>query len=590
MSTQMNTPRRSTPAALAALIASVLLLTGCIQLPEAGPVIETETQSGVEDDPAMSIDALPPRRDASPLEIADGFLNAMAGWPTQTNVAKEFLAADAQASWDPRASTTTYVTADPPQEAGSTVTVELTEPELIDGRGAWQGVLPAGQEVLDFDMVFEDGQYRIANPPPGLVVPASWFEPRFRQLALYFYDRSARILVPEPVFVPRGEQLVSTLVEGLLAGPPEGVSQTALPTGLVLDLSSVPVSDDGVADISLSGEVGPLSTQATELIMAQMGWTLRQEPSIRSVRLTIGGQELRMPDGDTEFRVGTGGQYDPTGFQSNPLLYGLSDGRLASGTDARLSTVSGPFGLQDFGLRSVAVNLSATTAAAISGDGRSVLIASVAAEPGEDGPGGVDQVVSGATDLLTPAWDVTDRLWLVDRTDAGARVSYREGGGRLRILDVPGITASNVTAFLVSRDATRLVAVVRTGGVDELRVARIQAGANGRVLRAGVSEAIPLDDGRELRVRDIAWTSTTTIALLSPIVRDVSEVRTVAVDGAPTGLGSLATTVSGRVTGLAGTPVSGGIPYAVTSTGLVDLTTQAGQAYDGAVTTVDYVG
>lgn len=586
-----TTCRRSWPAALAALIVLVLLLSGCIALPEAGPVVETDTQSGVEDDPAMSIDALPPQPGASPLEIADGFLNAMAGWPTKTSVVKEFLAADTQASWDPRASTTTYVTADPPQEAGSTVTVELTEPELIDGRGAWQGTLPAGQEVLSFDMVVESGQYRIANPPPGLVVPTSWFEPRFRQLALYFFDRSARILVPEPVFVPRGEQLVSTLVEGLLAGPPGDVSRTALPTGLVLDLSSVLVSDDGVADISLSGEVGPLSPQATELIMAQMGWTLRQEPSIRGIRLTIGGQELRMPDGDAEFRVGTGGEYDPTGFQSNPLLYGLSEGLLASGTDARLSAVSGPLGQENFGLRSVAVNLAGTTAAGISSDGRSVLLASVAAVPGEDGPGPVDQEVSRATDLLPPAWDVTDRLWLVDRTAAGARILYREGDERPRSLDVPGISGSDVSSFLVSRDATRLVAVVRSiSGVDELRVARIRTDANGSLLRAGVSEAIPLDNGVDLRVRDIAWTSTTTIALLSPIARDVSEVRTVAVDGAPTGLGSLATTISGRVTGLAGTPVPSGIPYAVTSTGLVDLTSQASQSFDAAVTTVDYVG
>ena len=105
-------------------------------------------------------------------------------------------------------------------------------------------------------MTTEDGEFRIAAAPDALIVPESWFEQRFRQVSLYFFDPTAEILVPEPVFVPRGEQLATTLIKGLLRGPsPElaRVSRSFIPPGLTFGLS-VPVSDDGVADISLQGE------------------------------------------------------------------------------------------------------------------------------------------------------------------------------------------------------------------------------------------------------------------------------------------------------------------------------------------------
>ncbi len=74
---------------------------------------------------------------------------------------------------------------------------------------------------LHFRLAIEGGEFRITNPLDALVVPASWFTQRYRQASLYFFDRGARVLAPEPVFVPRGEQLATSLVDGLLVGPGE---------------------------------------------------------------------------------------------------------------------------------------------------------------------------------------------------------------------------------------------------------------------------------------------------------------------------------------------------------------------------------
>ena len=298
---------------LVALLA-VLLSAGCVRLPESGPVVTTRSDGNLNDDPGIYIDPKPPRPGDSAPDIVKGFLDAMTATPIQTNVARQFLTKDAQASWNPELGTITYADASPPR-GGYRVSVTLSGADRLDARGGWQGAVPRGEETLTFPMVMEDGELRIAEAPNALVVPESWFEQRFRQVSLYFFDPTAQILVPEPVFVPRGEQLATSLVKGLLRGPEQELTQVSrsfIPAGLTFGLS-VPVSADGVADISLRGDAANQTPQAIELMLAQFAWTLRQESEIRRFRVSVGGQPIQLPGGAREISVGEGAQYDPTG-------------------------------------------------------------------------------------------------------------------------------------------------------------------------------------------------------------------------------------------------------------------------------------
>ncbi|MCD4525353.1 LpqB family beta-propeller domain-containing protein [Nocardioides sp. cx-173] len=587
------TGRRRTLAALSAVLL-LAALTGCVELPEKGPVVETEPSAKVAEQQAAAIDAIPPQEGDAALDIVNGFLDAMTAYPVQANVARQFLAREAQAAWNPDDATITYgdIT-DPSADAGSrNVSVTLGDPESLDGRGGWQGPLPADQRRLTFRMVVEDGEYRIANAPDALIVPAQWFSQRFRQASLYFFDRTAQILVPEPVFVPRGEQLATTLIDGLLAGPGErlsGVARSFLPPNLTVGLS-VPISEEGVADITLVGDSGQQNPEVIEKMLAQLVWTLRQEPSISAIRLQIGDERIRLPDGVAEYRVDAAPEYDPTGYQASRLLYGLVDGLLVSGELDTLAPAEGPFGDTGYGLRSVAVNLPATLAAGVTDNGRSVLLAPVRAVAGEEAPQRAIQVVSGATRLLRPSWDFADRLWMVDRAPSGARVILREGE-RLRGLQVPGVTGQDVRSFVVSRDATRFVAVVRRDGVDRLLLGRVQVDFQGRVREAVGVRTMTFEDADPVRVTDIAWTSPTSVALLSEVVPgELFEVRTVVVDGAPAGVEALSTTVNEAVLGLAGSPVPGARQYAVTDEGVVDLLTSRVVELEGRPASLGYVG
>lgn len=581
-------PRRGARLAVALVAGLAMLLpAGCVRIPVSGPVVSTGSGGDVSDDQPIFIDPKPPRPGESAAEIVKDFLDAMTATPLDLTVAKKFLTKDAQASWNPKLETITYADASPPR-GGSRVSVTFTGADHLDSRGAWRGALPAGENVLQFPLVMEGEEWRIAEAPNALVVPESWFEQRFRQVSLYFFDPTARILVPEPVFVPRGEQLATTLVNGLLRGPgPElaRVSRSFIPPGLSFDLS-VPVSADGVADLSLKGDAGRQTPQAIELMVAQLAWTLRQEPSIRAVRVSIGGQQLQLPGGVSDVSVNQGAEYDPSGLQASSLLYGLRAGLLVSGPSNALDVVDGPLGTREYGVTSFGVNLNATRVAAISGGGRSVLLAPVRG-PARD----VHEIISGATELLRPAWDFADRLWLVDRSRQGARVSFVEGEKPTQLF-VPGVSGHRVRSFLVSRDGSRLVAVVHRVSGDVVTVSRILYNDRGGVLRASRPHRIAWEGGGRLDIRDIAWAAPTTVAVLHVLTDELSQVRTISVDGSPPGLDSLSTTLSGRVLGLAGSPGDSESLYAITRSSLIDLSNaeRGNVEIDRRISMIGYVG
>ena len=576
------------PAVLLATVLAVLLLAGCVRMPEAGPVVETRSGGNVQGDPGVFIDPKPPSVGDSAPDIVKGFLDAMTATPVQTNVAKRFLTREASASWDPQLRTITYADASPPQGA-SRVSVTLHGADVLDAHGGWRGRLPRANHVVEFPMTIENGEFRIAAAPDALIVPESWFEQRFRQVSLYFFDPTAQILVPEPVFVPRGEQLATTLIKGLLRGPsPElaRVSRSFIPSGLTFGLS-VPVSADGVADISLQGEAGRQATQDLGLMFAQLAWTLRQEPAIRSFRVSIGGQQLQLPGGNSEFGVMQGSGYDPAGSEASPLVYGLRDGLLVSGSPDALEAVDGPLGSTAFGVRSIGVNLDATQVAGVTGEGTAVVVGPVEGRPDQ-----LTEVVSGATNLLRPAWDFSARLWLADRGPQGARFSFVEGGRPAVPLTVPGVTGEEIRSFLVSRDGSRLVAVVRRPSGDHLMISRVLHDDQGAVLRASRARRISWEGSGRLAIRDIAWHSPTTVAVLHVLTDELSQVRTIPVDGSPPGLDSLSTTLRGRVGALVGSPVGDENLYAVTRRSLIDLSnSERGDATrDPRVAMLTYVG
>lgn len=588
-------PRRSAArrgsVALAVLVAVLALaLVGCTSLPTSGPVVPGRGADHGATRRASDIDARPPLSGASRTEVVAGFLDAMTAWPVQTSVAKQYLTAEAAAGWDPEQETIVYSDSLPVRESAGTVSVRLTAADRLDAVGAWRGAMTTDELTLDFRVSIEDGQYRIADPPDALVVPAGWFRQRHRQVSLYYFDPIAQILVPEPVFVPEGDQLATSLVSGLLAGPPpraRGVVRSFLPSGLTVGLS-VPVDDAGVADIALVGEPQAITAQQAELMLAQLAWTLRQDPSVTALRVSIDGTDLPLPGGVSQYSVEAAAVLGPAGPGGGRTLFGVSQGRLVTGSiDGDLVPATGVFGDEGAGLDSVAVALDNQQAAAVDLDGGRVRLARVqrsAAEPA------AQTLLSGGR-YARPAFDHADRLWVLERRREGAVVWLYDPQDEdvVRAVRVPGITGSRARELVVSRDGTRLVGIVRTPEGDRAVGARVLIGGRGQVQRAGRPFVVREAEGS--RVTDLAWSGPIRLGLLTATAPGkLYEVDVVAADGATVGVDVMSTIVTGKVRGLAASPVEDAPMLAVYADQYIDVVRQERHAVDPELTQLDYTG
>lgn len=526
---------------LGALLA--LTLGSCVSLPRTGPVRSGPVQAQTEQNDAP-FDYKPdgPLPGAAPLDVVGGYLLAMQATPLSTAVAREFLTDEASTGWVPERSTLIYGSSRS-KTAGRSVDLELTDTVELNGRGEWLGDPSGGKGVShELRLVRDRGEWRISNPPDALIVPESHFETRFAQYFLYFFDKSAQILVPEPVYLPRGEQTPTLLVRGLLKGPATellGATRTFIPARTELDDLSVLVSDGGTADVPLSEEILDGDDADTDRMLGQLRWTLRQVPGVEAMRVTVNGSPLEPPGEGVDLDIQASPEFDPSVSWASTELFGIRDGHVVSRIGDQERRITGLFGAEDSGLRSIAVDLPAVQVAGVTQEGTSVLVAPRERAAGEPTTTNPKVIYSGATNLLPPVWDIYGQVWLVDRSSAGAVLTVVRSGVPTQ-LEVPGISGMNITAFLVSRDGTRLVAVVAGRRHDRLVVARVLHRLDGRVRGLSPVARLPVGGLDVTEIRDLAWRTPGSVALLTGPTPGLSQLVVALIDGS-SALGNVAT-------------------------------------------------
>jgi lipoprotein LpqB-like beta-propeller protein/sporulation and spore germination protein len=543
-------------------LVTVAGLTACVQVPDKGAVVEARQPVRAEQFQAPGNIPPPPGGGAEPAEIVSGFLDAMTATPLQTSSAKTFLSTQGQAAWRPEDRVITYSGLSPVQGTDQ-VAVRLQGADQVGAGGNWLGSVPRAQRRLVFPMMREDGEWRIAAAPDALIIPRDFFDENFTDAALYYFDPTGRILVPEPVHVPQGSQLASYLVRDLLRAPRSttgSVTQTFIPPGLSVSLS-VPVNHR-VAEVNLKGhDPGPLAANIVRRMLAQFAWTLRQDTTISAFTLTIAGRAVTDDAGASRFPVDDSAydRYDPTVEKASGQAYALRRGRLVSGQIERPTPVDGPFGRDPLGIGDFAVRLDGSEVAGVTPT--ALLIGPV------QGPA-PSSIAQSGTGFLRPAWDFANRLWEVQDTPSGAVVEYLVRD-KWRQVRMPGITKQDVRRFLVSRDGSRIVAVLHGPDADRIVVTRIQYDVNGRAIGTDGTHVLPWVSGGTTRIRDIGWTSPTTIAVLDQLSPAKAEVRILDVDGSTPPDQAAPTLVSGRVRELVTSPVDR--PYALQQSGLIDI-------------------
>ncbi len=502
-----------------AVVAALGVLAGCGTVPaSSSPVQITQVAEPPED---IGIEALPPVDGASPEEVVRGFVDAMASTTRNHPVARQYLTREAAGDWDDTDGID-VISADyaPVASADGSVTVTAGLVGRVDGSGVFS--VGGGQAfTTTFSLAQEDGQWRIGNPPDGLLQLEPDFARTYDQVNAFFLDPTGTRVVPDPRFLVSGDSQATALVDRLLAGPSTAVAAGVTNPAAGVELRSNVAVDQQVATVDLTG-LPTGGADALNVLCAQLVWSLDQLDDVRAVRVTVDGQLVDLPGVPDVQTVDDWASFDPDAVPAASVGHYVADGALRTVTAG--DAVPGPAGTGQYGLVSAAVTadartneLGSTVAVSVAGGTSSLLV----------GPyGGELAPVLTAGSFTVPTVSATrEEVWTVRDGGEVIRVPATGSPQTVSATTLPGLGPARV--FRLSPDGVRAAVVVEGPDGGQLLV--------GTVVRDDDQVAV-----RDLRavapelsqVVDVAWrTASSLVVLAGARDEDGTGPYTVGVDG-----------------------------------------------------------
>ena len=514
------------------LVAAVALLAGCASVPVSGPVVRV---SAAPDriNPGVEIAPAPPGADATPSEVVEGFLHAMASWQPNYELARAYLTDDANRLWNPDAGVRVYAEGNPvvASEAGARLSAPVVG--TLDAQGAY--AQSTGMIEHDFDLVaLPDGRWRINDPPEGLIISEYLFTSAFTRVVVYFAAPGHGWLVPDPRYFPRGSHAMEGAVRAALSEPSPWLASGLDPRLPRVELESVHLDIEGVAHVTLTSGSAELTEDERRGLAGRLVWTLQPFDTVTGVQLSSAGEPPWLFAGiGSVARLGSFSSLDPTDRQASHQLYAVVGGQVVraietpAGLDS-LPTASGVSDASYAAVRSDALQVAAVTAE------RSHLVVAPVAQPGP-------QKVAEGVGLLRPNYSRQGELWALD---GQGDLTVVLADGTVVPVEMPDRGRSRVVAFRLSPDGVRVALVMRGAegrtSVAVGTVARSEGLAVSQIRELSVSESAMAV--RE--VRDVGWRSADTLLVLVSDARATS-VMALAQDGStlvplgPTGTDAL---------------------------------------------------
>ncbi|MER5978740.1 LpqB family beta-propeller domain-containing protein [Streptomyces sp. NPDC001857] len=552
--------RRRTPLRATAYAAcGVVLLAGCASMPDHGDLSDVESTPRQETQ--VRVFAMPPRDDAQPAEIVQGFLEALTSDDPRYSTARQYLTPAAARNWEPERSTT--VLADGPgtlagqsggREEGDDFTFTLTGTKVAD-IDAQQSYTPAAGDYSRTVHLTRDKktrQWRIDALPEGVVMGKSDFQRNYMSVNKYYFASHTAsagsgqpMAVADPVFVRERVDPMTQIVRSVLDGPTSWlrpVVRSSFPTGTALarGVTALAPDDQNKLTVPLNDKAARIGHGKCDEMAAQLLFSLQSiAPTVDEVELRAGSRQLCSLTDDRATAVAERGAETHAGY-----LY-FVDGRhrlvrmsSTGGNSAKADAVPGPLGDGSTAFRSMAVARDEHTAAGVALDGRSLYVTSMVA----DGSLGDPLLTSkGKTEndrLTTPSWDGQGDLWIADRDPADPRLLlFEQGGGEPLEVLTPGLDG-RIKSVRVAADGARIALVVEKGGKQSLLIGRIERDKSADKPTVSVQELRSTTPDLE-QVTAVTWAGDSRLVVVGRESGGVEQAQYVQCDGSLPETGTL---------------------------------------------------
>lgn len=480
---------------LIAVAIVALTFAGCAQLPRSSEVkAGPEIQGDIAND-YLYYSPSGPAQGETQQEILTGFLNAGTGPQNDYEAAREYLTQGFKTKWNPNAEVliqqgSPTISFNANQQASVSVQVQA----IVDGDGHYIVQDAGASRMLQFEMVRESGEWRIARAPNLTILIRPVFDVIFRSYSIYFFDSQRTHLVPDLRWFPSRASTATRMMNAMLKGPSEWLEpavNSAIPTGTALSLTSVTVAE-GIASVDLTAKALTAKDLARRQMKAQIRATLTQLPNVYSVAILVerGPQEIvDIPE------------LVPTVASNQAVV--LSQGELQAINGDALTPIGGTADL---------IARTAATDFAIKESGDWVAL---------KGSGGVFRAhigLFGTTPTLadsragqlTPKFDDRDFLWTMTKK-AGEPVQITVPGGSRHLLSLGWLDSFPRRQFALSAEGSRIALLVGSGQNVRTYVASVVRDKDGLPVAFGA----PLEVvGSTATPVSVSWSDENTIGVL----------------------------------------------------------------------------
>ena len=489
---------RAASVALVAICA--LVVSGCTGIPTSGGVQRSDV---VVEPPAADIEFLPasPVPGASPEAILRGFIDAASSPQNDYAVAREFLASTLNAEWDPNARVIVdsgareyVVTSD------GTMTLVTQSQAWVDARGNYTERDVSERVSLTYSFIQENGEWRIAGAPEGVLLERYAFDQVFGQHALYFFDPTFTLLVPDLRYFPSRASTPTRIMKALLAGPSDwlasvGAVVTAFPPETQLVAETVPITGTS-ASVDVTGGALDSTLEQKRRMLRQAAASLSSLSSIFTVQLSIAGvpQDISAQSED----VAKG--------------YPQVDARPLVIADTKFGYLTSSGVIEEIPRIGPVVSTMTPWAAAFSD------VHNAAALNTEQGlmivrSSGATGLIDARSDLAPAVFDYYGYVWSVPRGEPTDLVATTISGVK-RLVENPWPSDGRVVSISLSRDGTRIAALMETGGATKLLVSGISRDDQNGPTAIGEPLVVSVTPGTSTSA---VWADSLTIAVLTTL-------------------------------------------------------------------------